>query len=288
MRRAFSGLVALGVVPLALLSADVSATRSPDGVLAPDTLDDWRFPVGERMTYSVSWGAARIGSASLAVEAIDTVAGLGAYRTSLKMDAGPPFYKLRDELTSWIRPRPFATLQFDQKLRQGGYHRDRRSVMDVEGLTYTRFDLSDGEYVMDDELVDIEIPAGALDEVAYFYFARLSDLEIGRRYEYERYFKKSGNPVVLEVLRREEIRVPAGKFNTIVVRPIIKTSGMFGEGGEAELYLSDDERRIPVRIKTKMPFGSGNLYLTEYEPGEAGALIDPSEPGPAEAAAGGP
>ena len=271
-----SGRASRRVAPLAL-AASLGAFPSPvAGQAAPDTLDTWRFPVGERMEYSVNWAGARIGRSVLTIEGIDTLAATPAYRVSLETEGGPPFYRLEDHLTSWIRPEPFATLRFDQELRQGGYTRDRRHVMDPETSTYTRYDLEDGEWVEDAEERDVPIPPGALDEVAYFYFARLTKMEVGERYEYERYFKEKGNPVVLEVLRKERIRVPAGTFNTIVVRPIIKTSGLFGEGGEAELYLTDDERRIVVRVKTKLPIGTGNFYLTEYDPGEGGALIGAS------------
>jgi hypothetical protein len=263
-------------LPLALAGAPSSPSPSPDSdptVPVRDTLETWRFPVGERMEYSVTWGGARIGKSVMTVEAIDTIGGIPSYRTSLKTEGGPPFYRLEDELTSWIRPEPFATLRFDQQLRQGGYRRDRRHIMDVATSTYTRYDLEDDRYIVRPDEADVPIPPGALDEVAYFYFARLSELKVGTRYEYERYFKENGNPVVLEVLRRERIRVPAGTFNTIVVRPTIKTSGLFSEGGEAEMYLTDDERRIPVRLKTHMSIGAGNLYLTRYDPGEPGALI---------------
>ena len=282
MRRR-SGAALAAVLPLALSGAparpDSPASSDPrlmPAVRAPasDTLEAWRFPVGERMEYSVTWGGARIGRSVLTVEAIETIGGRPTYRTTLETAGGPPFYRLEDRLTSWIQPQPFATVRFDQKLRQGGYRRDRRHLMDLEAGTYTRFDLENDRYVAHDEEADVAIPPGALDEVAYFYFVRLSDLEVGRRYEYERYFKEKGNPVVLEVLRRERIRVPAGTFNTIVVRPTIKTSGLFSEGGEAELYVTDDERRIPVRVQTRMPIGTGNFYLTKYESGDGGELIE--------------
>ena len=288
MRTGFCAVIA-AVVPLTLIGASgegasESWTASSDVIEfvrapAPDTLESWRFPVGERMEYSVTWGGARIGRSVLMVEAIDTIAGRPTYRASLETAGGPPFYRLEDRLTSWIQPKQFATARFEQRLRQGGYRRDRRHLMDLEASTYTRFDLEQGRYVAHDEEVDVEMPAGALDEVAFFYFVRLSDLEVGRRYEYELYFKEDGNPVVLEVLRRERIRVPAGTFNTIVVRPIIKTSGLFSEGGEAELYVTDDERRIPVRVHTRMPIGTGNFYLTNYEPGDGGELIEPPDAG---------
>jgi hypothetical protein len=66
--------------------------------------------------------------------------------------------------------------------------------------------------------------------------------------------------------------VPAGTFQTIVLRPIIQTGGAFGDGGEAELYLTDDDRRAIVRLKIGMAVGAGNLFLTDYQPGD-GELI---------------
>jgi hypothetical protein len=66
-------------------------------------------------------------------------------------------------------------------------------------------------------------------------------------------------------LRRETVRVPAGSFETIVVRPILRTRGLFAEGGEAEVYLSDDANRIPVLIRSRVPVvGSLTMLLRSY------------------------
>jgi hypothetical protein len=90
---------------------------------------------------------------------------------------------------------------------------------------------------------------------------------VGRTYEFNRYFKPGSNPVKIVVLRKERIDVPAGRFNTIVIQPIIKTRGIFSEGGRAEVWLADDASRVVVQMKSKLPFGSLNLYLTSYRPG---------------------
>lgn len=228
----------------------------------------WTFPVGERMEFSVTWGRLRLGEGSLAIEAIDTIAGHPAYRVAMEMWGGPPFYRVQDRQVTWIRPLPLGSVRFEQRLSEGSYKRDRRYEFDVDRLTYDRYDLSDDEWQLNDSESGVAIPAGALDDLSYLFLARLLPLEIGHRYEFERYFRESGNPLVIEVLRREEIRVPAGVFQTIVLRPLIKTGGAFGDGGEAELYLTDDENRAIVRLKTSMKVGAGNLYLTGYEPGD--------------------
>jgi hypothetical protein len=95
-------------------------------------------------------------------------------------------------------------------------------------------------------------------------------LEVGEEYPYENYFKEDGNPVRVKVLRRERKTVPAGTFETIVVQPIIRTSGLFAEGGRAEVYLTDDEHRHVVYLSTRIPkLGVGHItmHLTQLTPG---------------------
>ena len=68
------------------------------------------------------------------------------------------------------------------------------------------------------------------------------------------------------MLRKERIRVPAGTFDALVIQPVIKTKGIFSENGHAEIWLSDDERHIMLQLKSKLSFGSLNLYLKTYFP----------------------
>ncbi len=243
---------------------------------AGDPVQAWKFPVGERMEFSVNWGRVRLGEGSLEIEAIDSIAGHSGYRVAMEMWGGPPFYRVQDRQVSWILPDPLSSIRFEQRLKEGSYKRDTRYTFDLEGMTYDRFDIIDDEWRARQEETAVPILGGALDDVSFLYFARLLPLEVGERYEFDRYFKDEGNPVVIEVLRREEIRVPAGTFQTIVLRPIIQTGGAFGDDGEAELYLSDDDRRVIVRLKTSMALGSGNMFLTHYEAGN-GPLIPVGE-----------
>jgi hypothetical protein len=266
-----------GLLRVLLVSPLLAACLAAPAVAQPAASDDglleaWRFPVGERMEFSVSWGRVRLGEGSLEVEGIDTLEGRRAYRVAMEMWGGPPFYRVDDRQVSWVQPFPFGSVRFEQHLSEGSYKRNTRYLFDLDGMTYDRYDRVEDEWTARKGETDVDILEGALDDVAFLYFARLLPLEVGERYSFERYFKEKGNPVVIEVLRREEIRVPAGTFQTIVVRPIIQTGGAFGDEGEAELYLTDDERRAIVRLKVGMAVGSGNLYLTRYQPGE-GELI---------------
>jgi len=108
--------------------------------------------------------------------------------------------------------------------------------------------------------------AEPLDDASFFYWIRTTPLELKKRYEYNRYFRPDRNPVTIRVLRRERIRVPAGEFDAIVIQPVIKSRGIFGESGHAEVWLSDDENHIMLQLKSGLKVGSLNLYLKSYRP----------------------
>jgi uncharacterized protein DUF3108 len=67
------------------------------------------------------------------------------------------------------------------------------------------------------------------------------------------------------VERRERVKVPAGTFDAIVIQPVIKTKGVFSESGHAELWISDDDRRVILQMKSQLSFGSLDLYLTNIQ-----------------------
>jgi hypothetical protein len=255
----------LAVVAL-IVSCTAEAT-SQSSTFEPSA--EWPFPIGERAVYDVTFGPIRVGEGLLLVETTETLAGVTSYRVAFEIAGGPFFYKIDDRSVSWVATDPFRSMRFEQILSEGSYRRHRRYTFDHEALTYSRedWDAEASEYRPHVEEQGIGIPPAALDEIAYLFLARMLPLQVGRTYEFDRYFEEEGNPVILEVLRRERVRVSAGRFNTVVVHPVIQTEGMFGEGGEAELYITDDDRRVIVQIKTRMRVGELNMYLREYDAG---------------------
>jgi hypothetical protein len=64
------------------------------------------------------------------------------------------------------------------------------------------------------------------------------------------------------VLRREELVTPLGRFKTIVIQPLLKSEGIFARTGDMFIWLTDDDRRIPVQMKSKVVVGSITATLT--------------------------
>jgi hypothetical protein len=216
------------------------------------------FSVGEEATYQVRLGGLSMGRGSLAVTGLADVHGASTFHTVMTITGGNALVRVNNRLESWIDTRGIFSRRYHENKHEVRYRRNRTYDFFPESRTFRRENGDTGS-----------IPTSQpLDDLSFLYYARTLPLEIGARYTVPRYFKADGNPVVLEVLRRETVDVPAGRFRTIVVRPIIQTDGLFGEGGRAEVYFSDDQYRIPVLIRSRVPVvGSLTMHLRTFRPG---------------------
>jgi hypothetical protein len=243
-----------------LLGATAEVSRAWQTSANPEPPAVVPFGLGEKAEYQVKLGRVGVGSGSMQILGVETIRGHQTYHAQLRVSGGFLFARVDDRFESWIDVSGIFSRRFKQNQRELSFRRNRTYDFFPEHKTFHRID--------NDERGDLPTNE-PLDDVSFLYFARTLPLEVGERYVLERYFKADGNPVVLEVLRRETVRVPAGTFNTIVVRPIIKTDGLFGEGGEAEVFFTDDSRRLMVQMTSKVPLvGSLSLHMTSYQPGQ--------------------
>lgn len=216
------------------------------------------FDTGERLTYDVRFGGIKVGTGRMEVVGTQDVRGREAWHTRFTVKGGIPFYKVNDRMESWIDTRTFESLRFVQDLEEGRRDRERHFEIYPDQATYTE----------KGEVEHAPSVADPLDDAAFLYFVRTIPLEIGKTYEFNRYFRPDRNPVRIRVLRTETVKVPAGTFQTVVIQPIIKSKGIFSEKGHAEMWLTDDSRRMLVQMKTDLSIGSLNLYLRGFVPGD--------------------
>jgi hypothetical protein len=199
------------------------------------------FPVGETLLYDVRFGLLNLGRGLMHVAGIDTIRGTPALHVVFVLEGGSFFYRLNDRMDSWFGVDDLASRRFIQDFHEGSSER------------YTEYEIfPDSGYFLeigkDSVFPTSELP---LDDAAFFYFVRTVDLEVGERYEYHNYFRPDRNPVVLEVLGRDTLDLPAGRFPTIVVQPTIQGRGILEEAKEPRMWLTDDERRLMVQLKIR-------------------------------------
>jgi len=216
------------------------------------------FGPGESLRYEVRFGSLKVGNGTMEVRGVENVRGRPAYHTVFRVTGGTAFFKVNDVFESWFATDDLSSLRFYKDQDEGWKERNKRYDIFPERATFD--DLTD-------KAPEQKSVSNPLDDGSFLYFIRTVPLVVGQTYHFDRYYRPDRNPVTIKVLRRERVKVPAGEFDAIVIQPIIKTKGIFSEGGHAEVWLSDDDRRIVLQMKSKLAFGSLNLYLTSATAG---------------------
>ncbi|HET7622377.1 MAG TPA: DUF3108 domain-containing protein [Gemmatimonadaceae bacterium] len=237
-------------------SSDTVAVASNDSASPPASREAIArpFAVGEQLDYMVAVGGAKVGTGQMKLIGIEDVRGEDTYHARFSVEGGFLMFKVNDVLESWFDTETLSSRRFIQNIHEVSYKKNRyydiypeRGVLHQKGY---------------DEMPTVPKP---LDDASFLYFVRTVPLEVGKTYTFNRYFRPDRNPVVVKVLRKETIEVPAGKFNTVVIQPVIKSQGIFAEGGEAQMWLTDDDRHMMVQFKAKVPYlKTLDLYLSAY------------------------
>ncbi len=223
------------------------------------------FKEGEKLVFDVNYGFVTAGIAVMEIPKIKRISGREAYHVTFEVNSVPSFdwvYKVRDRYETYIDVEGLFPWRFEQHIREGSFSRDFAAFFDQrKGKAKT----SEGEY---------EIPPYVNDIVSAFYYARVldySEMKIGDKIRLQNFYKDKVYELDVKFLGRETIEVPAGKFDCIKVEPLVKEGGLFKHDGNIIVWLTDDEVKIPVRVKTKIVIGYVDAVLTQYE-GLAGPL----------------
>lgn len=219
------------------------------------------FAPGERAEYSVSLGIfGNVGTGYMEVVGTERVHGHETYHLRFALEGRVLMGSVDDVFESWLDTDQLFARRHYKRQHEITYNAERSYDFFPDSMFFRHRNSGKTEPLATPE---------PLDEVSFLYYVRTLDLEPGRTYTLNRYYKDSGNPVTLKVLRREVMRAADGsRVPVVVVQPIIKTSGLFGEGGRAEVYFTDDSRRILVKMTSKVPvIGRLGLTLTSFEHG---------------------
>ncbi len=283
LRRFFSAVAMLGIGALAHMPGELEAQRSGNGPVAeplPTVSEQLQSPyptlipgmaavpftIGERLQYDVKFSWKSVGTGVMEVKEIVDVRGRPSWHTVFTIKGGIPFFRVDDSMESWFDVFTLSSRRFHQRVQEGGYKRTRLYEMYPERAVFREGNK--------EEEPSVNSP---LDDGSFLYYVRTIPLEVGKTYEVPRYFNPAANPVRITVVRRETIQVPAGEYKTVVLRPTFQSRGIFSEDGKAEVWISDDEYRIMVQMKTSLKIGSINLYLEDVKlpPGRTGNMSRP-------------
>jgi len=212
------------------------------------------FTVGEKFTYSIRWWIIPAGKSSLEVKDIAVINNWPCYHFIGKAQSRFLFFfKVEDLVESYSTVDTLLPIIYEKHLRQGKYKKDLKVVFDRQNNM--------AQY----ETETIPVGPECRDVLgAFYYFRTLKLPEPGGSISVCVHTSRKNYPLLIQVLKREKIKVPAGKFNTILIQlsPEPGFEGLFRHEGDIRIWLTDNKTKMPVKVKVKVPIlGSVKIVL---------------------------
>lgn len=240
------------IILIVLLISDANAEPS---VVLPDV--PWK---AERLVFELSWFKVKAGTSVLDVSESSDSNGRKLYQISAVTKSNElmdVFHKVRDRIDSSIYADNLASNNFKVHQEEGGYRSDKEIVFDYgkKAATYTK----------NKETSVHDIPAFVSDALSALYYIRTRELVVGKTITIDVFDDKKLWQVEIQVLGREHVETPAGEFDTVLIKPILKFEGIFQKKGDVYIWLTDDSRKMPVKMRSKVVIGSVWADLVEYK-----------------------
>lgn len=223
------------------------------------------FILGEKLEYDLKWGFLPVGSATMEVVARNPEIPEGdkVVRFHVRTNSfADNFYKVRTTITSTIDPSFSRTIRYEKSQHEGNTHRE----------IVVEYDYEQGEarYLQQGSSPLItKIPGPVFDPLSIAYFFRLRPLDPESKTKLPTSDGKRFKEVIVTAGQREYIKLKLGKVCAIGTSPAMgNLGGVFNKSpkGMLQVWYSDDERRVPIRVSSKVIVGSFTATLIKAHP----------------------
>ena len=234
-----------------------SIGRASPRVLPPPP--NYPFPDAKGYVYAAEWhlitagtGVVRMGAAGNERKVTATAESQGAVNV---------FFPVHDRFEARFDPRTFCSTSIFKHSEEGSHKRE----------TSIQFDYTRNKSVLDEKnlktgeskRVENDLEGCATDVITGFYYLQSMPLQLGSVYEFP---ISDGKTTIVRatVEKREQVRVPAGTFSTVLVT-VEATSGPLQAKGKVWAWYSDDANHTPVQMRAKLGWGTLLFRLQRIE-----------------------
>ncbi len=233
--------------------------------LAFDTQKEDAFGTGEYFKFRIHYGIVNAGYATLEIKdatinnkKVHHAIGKG-YTTGMSKF----FFKVEDLYESYFDKETGSPYRYIRKIDEGGYTKNQEGIFNqaenrVLVKDYKR--KSEKTIIITDNVQDI---------ISSFYYLRnhpnIDKLKSGDAITIDMFFDEEITKFKLKYIGRQDITTKFGTVSTMVFKPLVQTGRVFKEKESVTLWITDDDNKVPVRIKADLAVGSLKADLDEYK-----------------------
>lgn len=237
----------------------VNLPASRKGTLPLYTASNLPFQVGEELRYDISWGFIPAGEGTIQIPDLSRKDGAFHIVTTARSNAFvDTFYKVRNRIETFLDVSNDCSVGYKKIQHEGTHNRDVNLIFDHDNNQVTL--MKNGEVKN-----TLRVPAGIHDPLSAIYYLRtVTD------WENEPVLNVTdGNKtyqVRVRILGKEDVETPIGFFKTIKVEPVVDDMEIIFDkkkNGKLYIWLTDDEKKVPVKMKSELAIGAIQALLTE-------------------------
>lgn len=235
------------------------AQQSPIPTLQPPPTG-YAFPTEETLSYTVDWRVFTAGTAVFHISREGNVQKVSA--TADSVGAVTMLFPVVDRFQSGFDTRTGCSTGFSKQLQEG-----RRKVSSELNFNYSQGKQTQVQRNLvkgTSKTETASIPACVTDSLSAIFYAASQPLIIGKTVNFPLADSMRTVTVVMKVEGREEIKTPAGTFQTIRVQPTAD-EGVVKNRGKIWIWYTDDPRHMPVQIRAQLFWGTITFHLQSYD-----------------------
>ena len=224
------------------------------------------FYTGEELNYKISYSIFTIGKASVVVEDREEVND--EYKIVARGETTGlvgVFSKISDEWGAHVNKRSLQPTYAYRRIREGKYKRDEDVDFDSTKIVLNEWSFSAGKYK---DPVVYNSPSRVFEFLSGMLYVRSLDLtnfQEGQRVAFKAFFEGKFYDFQVEYQGKERIRTKLGKINAIKLVPIMPDNSIFDGEDSVEIWISDDENKIPLKVVADMFIGSAGCAITSVK-----------------------
>ena len=226
-----------------------------------------KFSKGEKLTYLAHYGFINAGRATVKLDKnIYYKNGRPCYKVDVDGWTVGMFslgMKVKDKWRSYIDTSSIIPHEFYRDISENKYKLKETTYFNKTHTTAKVKKVKNGNT----KYSSYSIPAYSQDLVSSYYYLRTIDfdkLRSGDKITVKSFFEDEVYDMEIVFLGRETVKTKVGKIKAFKMRPIMPENDLFDGEDSILFWVSDDDNKVPLKVRAKMFIGAVEVELTGY------------------------